>query len=143
MDKLMDYVCEELEELEHKAAKEGKLSAAETEYGNMLTEWKKNMLKVDKMTGENEFAGMSYRYDDMSYEGRNRDGRSYRRSYRGSYDNRGRGSDAQRDAMGRYSSRYSMANDEMIEELRDLMEDAPDEQTRKEFEKFIRKVEQM
>ena len=28
-------------------------------------------------------------------------------------------------------------------ELRDLMEDAPDERTRMEFEKFIRKMEQM
>jgi hypothetical protein len=139
MDKLMDYVCEELKELERKADKEGKLSAAETEYGNMLTEWKKNMLKVDKMTGENEFEGMSYRYDDgMSYEDRNRNGRSNRGSYA-----RGRGRYAKRDDMGRYSSRYSMANDEMIEELRDLMEDAPDEQTRKEFEKFIHKMEQM
>lgn len=135
MDKLMNYVCDELEELERKAEKEGKLSAAETEYGNMLTEWKKNMLKVDKMTGEGEFDRMSYR----SYEGRPYDGRSYRRSY----DDRGRGTYAKRDEMGRYSGRYSMANDEMIEELRDLMEDAPDEHTRKEFEKFIHKVEQM
>jgi hypothetical protein len=41
--------------------------------------------------------------------------------------------------MGRYSS----DNDEMIMELRELMEDAPDEKTRMEFERFIKKVEQM
>ena len=36
-----------------------------------------------------------------------------------------------------------MANEEMVEELRDLMQDAPDEQTRKEFQRFIQKLEQM
>ena len=127
MHKLMEYVCDELEELERKADKDGKLSMAEIQYADMLTNMKKNLLKTDAMTGENEFGGMSYD------EGRSYNGRSY--------DNRGRG--RQRDAMGRYSSRYSTANDEMIDELRDLMEEAPDEQTRKEFEKFIRKVEQM
>ena len=40
--------------------------------------------------------------------------------------------------MGRYSS-----NDGMISDLRDLMEDAPDEKTRMEFDKFIRKMESM
>ena len=45
--------------------------------------------------------------------------------------------------MGRYSRGYSMANDEMVSELRSLMNDAPDEHTRKEFEKFISKIESM
>jgi hypothetical protein len=31
----------------------------------------------------------------------------------------------------------------MVMELRELMEDAPDDRTRMEFEKFIRKMEQM
>ena len=31
----------------------------------------------------------------------------------------------------------------MVEELRDLMQDAPDEQTRMEFQRFISKIEQM
>lgn len=57
---------------------------------------------------------------------------------------RGRGRNARRDSMGRYSSEggYSM-NDEMIAELYEIMEEAPDEKTRKEFEKFIKKVEMM
>jgi hypothetical protein len=41
--------------------------------------------------------------------------------------------------MGRYSS----DNNEMIMELRELMEDAPDEKTRMEFDRFIKKMEQM
>ena len=66
---------------------------------------------------------------------------SYARG-RGSY---ARGRNARRDSMGRYSREqgYSMANDGMIMELRELMQDAPDERTRMEFQKFIRKIEQM
>lgn len=83
---------------------------------------------------------------------------------------RGRGSNARRDLRGRYSSAmgmmdrdgYSMRGDysnerggysnerggysrnsNMIMELRDLMEDAPDERTRMEFDKFIKKMESM
>ena len=50
----------------------------------------------------------------------------------------GRRSYAQRrDTMGRYTSR----DDGMISELRALMEDAPDERTRREFRSFINRIE--
>ena len=127
MHKLIDYICDELEELERKADKDGKLSMAEIQYGDMLAHFKKNLLKSEEMSDEME--GYS-RADDRHYR------------VEGSYA-RGRGRNAKRDAMGRYASRgYSMSGD-MIAELRDLMEDAPDEQTRMEFKKFIRKVESM
>lgn len=141
MHKLMEYVCSEISELERKAGKEGKLSMAETEYADMLTRIKKNLLKTDEMTGEGEFSMAIDPY--RSYA---RGDRSYRRSNRNndmSYA-RGRGRNANRDAMGRYSSDgYSMDAEDMVEQLREMMEDAPDEMTRKEFEKFIRKMEQM
>ena len=81
-------------------------------------------------------------------------GGSYRGgSYRGSYEGgsyargngRGRGSNARRDSMGRYSSErgYSRDPQEMAEQLRDLMEDAPDETVRRDIERLLRKVEQM
>ena len=140
MHKLMEYVCDELEELERKADK-GKLSMAEMEYADVLTRIKKNLLKTDEMTGEGEFSMATDPY--RSYA---RGDRSYRRSNRNndmSYA-RGRGRNANRDAMGRYSSNgYSMDAEDMVEQLREMMEDAPDEMTRKEFEKFIRKMEQM
>lgn len=146
MHKLMEYVCDELEELERKAGKEGKLSMAETEYANMLTNMKKNLLKTDEMMGEGEFSMGSYR-GSYARGGRSnaRNGRSNRGPYEGSYDYaRGRGRNANRDAMGRYSSDgYSMDAEDMVEQLREMMEEAPDEMTRKEFEKFIRKMEQM
>lgn len=50
-----------------------------------------------------------------------------------------------RDAMGRYTSRRGgmSYDDGMVEELRDLMDRAPDESTRREFHKLINKLEQM
>ena len=108
---------------------------------DMLTRIKKNLLKTDEMMGEGEFSMAIDPY--RSYA---RGDRSYRRSNRNndmSYA-RGRGRNANRDAMGRYSSDgYSMDAEDMVEQLREMMEDAPDEMTRKEFEKFIRKMEQM
>ena len=52
MHKLMEYVCDELEELERKAEKGGKLSMAEIQYADTLAHMKKNLLKADEMTGE-------------------------------------------------------------------------------------------
>jgi len=137
MHKLIDYVCEELEELERKAEKEG-LSMAEVQYGDTLAHFKKNLLKSEEMMGEDEYsmADGSYARGDQY----RRDGRFMRGSYA-----RGRGRNARRDGMGRYSREdgYSMASKEMVEELHELMQDAPDEQTRKEFKKFIQRIESM
>ena len=72
-------------------------------------------------------------YYPMSYD--YHDGMSNRYSRNRSYA-RGR-TNAPRDRMGRYSG------SSMADELRELMEDAPDEQTRQEFQKFIRKIEAM
>ncbi len=87
----------------------------------------------------------------------------YSDDYSGEY-SMARGRNANRDSRGRYSSEYPMArgmggysmrdgysnerggysrNNDMVMELRELMEDAPDERTRMEFEKFIRKMESM
>ena len=143
MKALMDYVCSEISDLETKAEKDGKLSMAEMQYLDTLAHTKKNLLKADEMSEEG-YSGMMYpryygedRMDGRSYA----DGRTYGdgRSYA-----RGRGRNARRDSMGRYSSRgYSMANEDMVDELHDLMEKAPDEMTKREFKKFIDKIETM
>lgn len=97
--------------------------------------------------------------DDMSYDSSYRGG-SYR--YDGSYNDgnsyaRGRGRNARRDSMGRYSREgsyrdgrsyrmdgYSGADgkQEYIEHLRDMMEDAPDQQTRDGIKRMIQQMEQ-
>lgn len=138
MHKLMEYVCDEMKELERKAEKDGKLSMAEMQYLDTLAHTKKNLLKADEMSEEG-YSGMMYPryYGDDRMDGRSyRDGRSYNdgRSYA-----RGR----KRDSMGRYSRGYSMATEDMIDELHELMEKAPDEMTKREFKKFIDKIETM
>ena len=150
MHKLMEYICSEMEELERKADKDGKLSIAEVQYLDTLAHTKKNLLKADEMWEESEYSengGTSYR--SYSRGGNRGGGRSNRMSYEsryaredGSYEGgnsmaRGR----RRDSMGRYSR--AEGTEMMVDELRDLMQDAPDERTKMEFKKFIEKIEQM
>ena len=135
MHKLIEFICDEMDELERKASKDGKLSMAEVQYLDTLAHTKKNLLKAEEMS-DGGYSGTMYPryYGDM-------DGRSYAddRSYA-----RGRGRNARRDSMGRYSSRgYSMAADDMMDELHALMEKAPDDMAKREFKKFIEKIEMM
>lgn len=143
MHKLYEFACAELEELEKKAGEKG-LSAAELEYANKLTEMKKNILKIEML--EDEGYSAEYRDDMMSYaRGGNRGGNrggSNRGSYAGGSYARGRGRNARRDSMGRYSSDggYSRAVDDIVDQLHDMMEEAPDERTRMEIKKLIDKM---
>lgn len=147
MHKLMEFICDELEELERKAEKEGKLSMAEVQYADTLLHMKKNLLKSEEMYEESEYSearggrGGSRRnsYEGMrrSYEGSSYEDGSYARG----------GENRRRDSRGRYSSRYgrdySRSADEMVEQIRELMQDAPDDKTRQEFQRLIEKLERM
>ena len=135
MHKLYEYVCDELKDLEKKAER-GNLSMQEVQYADTLAHLKKNLMKADEMM-EDEYGEYSMAYYPMtSYaeEGGMKRGRMMgRRSYA-----------QRRDARGRYSSDgYSMANDRIISELRDLMADAPDERVRNEIQSLIHRVEKM
>ena len=132
MHKLIDFICDEIDELERKADK-GKLSMAEVQYLDTLAHTKKNLLKSEEMS-EGYSGGMYPVYGHTYNEGRSyADGRTY---------NDGHSYARRRDSMGRYSRGYSMT-DGMVSELRELMKDAPDERTRMEFQKFIDKIETM
>lgn len=150
MHKLMEYICDELDELERKAEKGGKLSMAEIEYADKLAHIKKSLLTADELWEDSEYSnadGGSYRYS--------RRGGSYARGTQGGMQGgqggtsmsyaRGRGRNARRDSMGRYSREggYSYGAEDMVQELRELMQEAPDDRTRQEFERFIQKIEQM
>lgn len=77
-------------------------------------------------------------------EGYSMDGRSYGmgRSYN-SYRSYARGRNARRDSMGRYSSDgYSMADSGMIDDLRNMMEEAP-AGAKQKFQKLINELESM
>lgn len=104
-----------------------------------------------------------WKYEDEESE-YSEEGGSYRgsNSYRGGYEDemsyaRGRGRNARRDSMGRYSrddggsyrggrSYRGYSRDggkhEYIENLRDMMEDAPDENTRQSIQRMIQQMEQ-
>lgn len=131
MHKLCEYIDEELMELERKTAKGQKLNAAEIEYGDKLAHFKKSLLTNEAMEGEGEYSGYGMNDRGGSYaRGGNRG--SYARSYA-----------RRRDSMGRYSSEGYSRDGEMMSELHRLMEDAPDERTRQEFQRFISKMESM
>lgn len=108
----------------------GKLTAGDLEYIDKLTHALKSVKTTIAMV-EAEDGGESGRYmPHYNYGGYNGGNYSYRRG---------------RDSMGRYTSRrgsYSY-DDGMIEELRSLMENAPDERTKSEFRQFIAKMEKM
>lgn len=153
MHELYELKDKLLQELEEYGSKE--LSAGTLDVVDKLSHAVKNLCKIIEMKeDEEEYSGdmMGNRMmGGTSYaRGGNRGG-SRGGSYRGSYEGRGgsyargRGSNARRDSMGRYSSDrgYSRDGMEMADQLRDLMEDAPDEAIRKDIERLLRKVEQM
>ena len=68
-------------------------------------------------------------------------GESYRASYRGPY-SRNMGNYARkRDSMGRYSGERGYSRTDLVEKLRDLMMDAPDDRTRQEIQRMVDKME--
>lgn len=142
---LKETLCKELEEYGRKK----EMKAGDLEVVDKLAHTIKNLDKVienysDEYSGEysmargrgsnaNRDSRGRYSSEYSNARGMNRDGYSMRDGYsneRGGYSNE------------RYSNRYSN-NGNMVAELRELMEDAPDERTRMEFEKFIRKMESM
>lgn len=137
---LKEKLCDELEEYGEK-----KLDVGSLDVIDKLAHTIKNLDKIIENYEEGEY---SERY---AMEGGNRGGQGNRGGYSREmiYDDgmmgrsyaRGRGRNARRDSMGRYSR--ADANEMMVQELRDLMEDAPDERTKMEFKKFIQKMEQM
>lgn len=134
---LKETLCEELKEYSRK----GKMSAGDLEVVDKLTHTIKNLDKIIEAYEESDYSeerrrGGSYRgsYEGGSYRNAYDDGRNYR--IEGSYA-RGR-QNARRDSMGRYTR-----DDRMLHELRELMEEAPDDRTKMEFERFIKKMESM
>lgn len=145
-----------MEELEKYGQEE--LTAGSLEVVDKLSHAIKNLHKIIEKCEEEDYSmdggmssyarnsyaqrGQSYAYEGQSGNSYARGGNSYARG--GQSYARGRGKNAKRDSMGRYASEggYS-GSEEMINELYGLMEEAPDDKTRKEFEKFIKKVEMM
>ena len=136
MHKIYDYLCDELKALEKKVESGQTLSMNELEYLHKLTDTKKNLLKIDAL--EEDSGEYSNARDGRGSYAYSMDGRSYRG---GSSYARGRGRNARRDSMGRYSSEgYSRAEDDFMEDLRMLMDSAPDDQKRQKIQKLINEM---
>lgn len=149
---LKEMLMDELKEY----GKKGEMTSGTLEVVDKLSHAIKNLCKIiESYEEEEEYSmaggGSSYRGGSRysrrggSYEGGGQGGQggggsSYARGGR-----QGRGRNARRDSMGRYSREggYSYGSEQMVQELRELMEDAPDDRTRQEFERFIQKIEQM
>lgn len=164
MHKLLEYVCDELEELERKADKGGKLSMAEIQYVDTLAHTKKNLLTADAMM-ESEYseAGGSSNRGSYGRGGSNRGGSNMGGSNRGGSNMGGssmggsmdgsyaRGRNARRDSMDRYSregsyeqSYYSRddAKEYLIQQLMEMEQDMPDEETKHMVKKWIKQAEE-
>lgn len=125
MHKLIDYVCSELDTLEHKVNNGSKLTMAETQYMDTLAHARKNLLTGDAMMDGGE---SGYYMPNRMY------GNSYGRdSYDDSY---------RRDSMGRYSSRRSYDSG-LADELHEIMERTPDESVKRDIKRAIDKIERM
>lgn len=153
---LKEMLCKELEEYGRK----GEMSAGSLEIIDKLAHAIKNICKIiEAYEEEEEYSG---NYGGGSYaggQGGNQGGGNYSRarggsrysrtggSYRGgsSYA-RGRGRNARRDSMGRYSREggYSMGADgveEMVQSIREMMQDLPQE-VQMDAQRFVQKLEQ-
>lgn len=133
---LKEMLCKELEEY----GKKGELTTGSLDVVDKLAHTVKNLTKIiEAYDEEGEYSG------NYMYEGGQGRGGSYARGGNrggGSYA-RGRGRNARRDSMGRYSSEgYSRASEEVVDQLRDLMEDVP-ENMKYEVRKLISKMESM
>lgn len=119
MHKLIDHICDELESLEEKVGKDGKLSMSEIQYVDTLAHAKKNLLKAEELSDGSYAHGM---YADSG---------SYARG-----DGRGRGTRRGANRM-MYSTRES---GNIVDKLHEVMADA-DEHTRHDISRLIDKIE--
>lgn len=127
----------ELYELKTKLVKEladcskDEISANNLNVIDTLAHATKNICKIMESMDEEESGYSNRRMPPIyrnSYDGREWDGAMY--------DHRGRGSNARRDSMGRYSS-----DDGMLDELYATLNAAKDETTRNNIQRMINKME--
>ena len=133
---LCETVSHEIGEANEKIrAAGGKLSGADVDYIDKLTHTMKSIKTTIAMAEAEERDGESGYYPYMGGY------RSYENGMRG-----GRSNARRRDSMGRYSREnrgYSRddAKSDFIDDVRELMRDAPDERIKMRFKDFIREVE--
>lgn len=134
---LRDKLCKELKKYGSK-----ELTKETLELVDKLSHATKNLDKIIEKYEEEENGSYESYNSYGSYDGSYRNNRGGRVSYNNDSYARGRGRNAKRDSMGRYASDsgYSQHGN-MVEELREMMMDAPNEEIRREYEKIINRME--
>lgn len=127
--KLKEMLCDELESY----GKKKELTAGSLDVIDKLSHALKSITTVIAMEEADGEYSNDYPMNGRSYRGS---------SYRGSSYARGR-TNARRDSLGRYSREYSGAVDDMVGQLNDLMEDAPNESIKAEMRRLVKKIETM
>lgn len=138
---LKEMLCEELSEY----GKSRELSPSSLEMVDTLAHACKNVCKIIEAKEMSEYSSDGGSYRGGSYEGGSMRGSYYGNSGRYSrdgyyYDDGGMSGRRGRARNGRFVSRDAS---EMARRLRDMMEEAPDEGTKREIERLADKMEQM
>lgn len=157
--KLMDELYEVEEKM--KKASGGKISAGDLEYIHKLTDSIKNIDKIEALESGDYSEASEWMADGRMYGNSYDDGMSYARG------GRGRGRNAKRDSMGRYSrdgggsyrggSSYDdgmsyarggrggysrdSAKEHMIDRIEDMMEETDDPKTKRALERCVQAIE--
>ena len=144
MDYLKDYEdgCEVLHEKYRDSIRKIKnngMSASDLDQLEKLTHSMASIKKMMKMEEDGEYSGR-YPYwmggtyaDGNGMGGGMTNGGSYARGRR----------NARRDSMGRYSGERGYSRNDLADEMRELMEKAPDERTRQKIERMVAELEEV
>jgi len=157
---------EKLYELKEKLMKEleeysenGKYSKEDVETIKYIASAIDHICNVVERAEDEEYSQRGYAYDNGNMGGNTGGGGSYRGgnyyrngggSYRGGQGGysrnggsyaRGRGQNAKRDSMGRYSSNADPQD--LVMQIEDLMQDAPNEQIKQQMQNLVQQLEQM
>lgn len=126
---LKEKLCKELEQYGKKDLNAGSLDVVDK-----LAHTIKNLDKIIETYEEEEYSGRA--------DGGRMGGRSYARDSRGRYSGDGYAY-ARRDARGRYSGDGYSRAEEMSDQLRGMMDEAPNEQIRQELQRLVSKIDGM
>lgn len=138
LERLCRFLEQELEEANNKLEDAGRVSGDDMGFIDKLSHSiksvKSTMAMIDRGYS-NDYSGNNSGNYSGNYSGNN--GTSGRYDASGRYSNRGRS----RDSMGRYSGHGE--SEEVLNQLREIAQDAPDAHIRKKIEKTISEIENM
>lgn len=128
-EEIKDMLCDELDEV----TKKGELTAGSLDIIDKITHAIKSIDTIVAMEQYDD--GYTRRYDYARGDNESMRRGDGRRSY----------APRRRDAMGRYTTRYTRddAREDMIADLHEVMNGTHDEKLKNEVKKFIEKVENM